>query len=692
MKDANGNKTNYVSDEWGRLKRVTNPQGNYHAFDYDIINRTKTTTFVPADTGVAENHYVETYDQWGRTISRKGYPDRPGGPTTVEEKYEYDLAGNLTKLTDAKNNATRYGYDALNRLTKVTNALGETTDYDYDRLGDLSQINQYQGTITFPTEKQYSERGTMVSKQLPAGQPITYKYNANGLPVEIKDASGKITTTQYYKDNNLAETRINQDKIKYYYSPLGGIEKYQPINNTTGNGEPLTYDFYTNGLTKQRKTANYSVNFQYDLLGNKTKVIDPVNLLTNYQYNNLNRLTTVTADGKNFTYEYYADGMIKAVNYPQLANGSTIRTEYTYDNINRLKTMKNLVGGQIKTQYSYSYDNNSNITSITENGQTTNYTYDALNRLTGIQRPNGEQISYQYDSRGNRILTSANDKSLDGFIPGDFSYNNWDELATFTTGGKTYSYSYDPEGLRNKKVTPSGTTRYHYDNEGRVIAETNDSGVVTAQTIWGHNALARKINGNCYYYLYNGHGDVTQVMDQNGNIVNNYAYDEWGNILTKQEQVSNPLKYAGEYYDEESGLYYLRSRYYDPTIGRFISRDSYEGEITNPLSLNLYTYVENDPLSYVDPSGHSLIGAVIGIGIGVAIGISTGSSRGGSSHSESRSSGGSSSKGSISVSNSLDFIGSFINLFSGKYSDQWNRGGAFAEAARIGAEIARTTA
>ncbi|SHL04248.1 RHS repeat-associated core domain-containing protein [Desulforamulus aeronauticus] len=162
-------------------------------------------------------------------------------------------------------------------------------------------------------------------------------------------------------------------------------------------------------------------------------------------------------------------------------------------------------------------------------------------------------------------------------------------------------------------------------------------------------------------------------MDQNGNIVNNYAYDEWGNILTKQEQVTNPLRYAGEYYDDESGLYYLRSRYYDPTIGRFISRDSYEGDITNPLSLNLYTYVENDPLSYVDPSGHSLIGAVIGIGIGVAIGISTGSSRnkGGSSYSGSNSSGGSSSGGSSSVSNSLDFIGSFINLFSGKYSDQF---------------------
>ncbi|WP_420795533.1 RHS repeat-associated core domain-containing protein [Desulforamulus aeronauticus] len=102
-------------------------------------------------------------------------------------------------------------------------------------------------------------------------------------------------------------------------------------------------------------------------------------------------------------------------------------------------------------------------------------------------------------------------------------------------------------------------------------------------------------------------------------MVNRYAYDEWGNILSKQEQVTNPLRYAGEYYDDESGLYHLRSRYYDPTIGRFISRDSYEGDINNPLSLNLYTYVENDPLSYVDPSGHSLIGVVIGLPMDITI-------------------------------------------------------------------------
>ena len=83
------------------------------------------------------------------------------------------------------------------------------------------------------------------------------------------------------------------------------------------------------------------------------------------------------------------------------------------------------------------------------------------------------------------------------------------------------------------------------------------------------------------------------------------------------------MKYAGEYYDEESGLYYLRARYYDPSIGRFISMDSYEGDITNPLSLNLYTYVENDPLSYVDPSGHSLIGVVISIGSSILANVAS---------------------------------------------------------------------
>ena len=99
-----------------------------------------------------------------------------------------------------------------------------------------------------------------------------------------------------------------------------------------------------------------------------------------------------------------------------------------------------------------------------------------------------------------------------------------------------------------------------------------------------------------------------QVVDESGKIVNRYQYDEWGNILHQEEGLKNPIRYSGEYYDEESGLYYLRARYYDPSTGRFISRDSYEGQLTNPLSLNLYTYCYNNPLKYIDPSGHTCQG------------------------------------------------------------------------------------
>ncbi|MNK81799.1 tRNA(Glu)-specific nuclease WapA precursor [compost metagenome] len=103
--------------------------------------------------------------------------------------------------------------------------------------------------------------------------------------------------------------------------------------------------------------------------------------------------------------------------------------------------------------------------------------------------------------------------------------------------------------------------------------------------------------------MYNGHGDVVQVIDENGTVVNKYQYDEWGNILQQEEKVPNSFKYAGELQDEETGLYYLRARYYDPSIGRFISKDTYEGDVSNPLSLNQYTYVTNNPLIYIDPTG-----------------------------------------------------------------------------------------
>ncbi len=114
-----------------------------------------------------------------------------------------------------------------------------------------------------------------------------------------------------------------------------------------------------------------------------------------------------------------------------------------------------------------------------------------------------------------------------------------------------------------------------------------------------------------YYYIYNAHGDVIGLVNESGVVENTYEYDAWGNILTETGSIDNPIKYAGEYYDEELDMYYLRARYYDPQIKRFTSYDIEEGEILNPLDMNRYAYCRNNPIKYADPTGESAT-AVLG--------------------------------------------------------------------------------
>ncbi|SDF48017.1 RHS repeat-associated core domain-containing protein [Paenibacillus sp. cl6col] len=109
------------------------------------------------------------------------------------------------------------------------------------------------------------------------------------------------------------------------------------------------------------------------------------------------------------------------------------------------------------------------------------------------------------------------------------------------------------------------------------------------------------------YYVSNGHGDITEIRDAQGNVLNRYTYDIWGNPLVQEERVPNIFRYSGEYWDATTNLQYLRARWYDPSVGRFINEDTYEGELGNPLTLNLYTYVQNNPLKYIDPSGNRYI-------------------------------------------------------------------------------------
>ena len=214
-----------------------------------------------------------------------------------------------------------------------------------------------------------------------------------------------------------------------------------------------------------------------------------------------------------------------------------------------------------------------------------------LNQLVAVKTNGVVTDEFTYNEKG--AVVSHNGKT--------YAYDEWNRLSSVTEGEETHTYTYDANGIRTSK----DGKKYIVDVNNNVVAETDAEGTIISETLWGHKPLARKTGGNWYYYIYNAHDDVIGMVDDEGNLVNNYTYDAWGNVLSETETVENPIKYAGEYYDAELDMYYLRARYYQPQTGRFTSLDILEGDVTSPLDLNRYVYCRNNPVKYTDPSGEN---------------------------------------------------------------------------------------
>lgn len=623
--------TTFEYDAWGNVSYI-DPIGNLYKSDVNLVER-KTTSFLvakanvaayrsnPNNDGLKENVLETKLDQFGQTIERNGFPEWPSRSNVVTERFSYDVAGNLLTYTDPKQNVTRYTYNKLNRLTAVTDAKQQVTQYAYSDLGQLASITQSDGTQTWTNSKTYDELGQLIQKTDPMAQFETMRYKKSGLPSSKTDMNQVQFTYQYDQMNHLKSVSAGGTEFRTFYdvSPFGPSKVEQTVNGVYKQRAQYTYTDIGQLSQKKINTDGYNLtwNANYNKLGAMNWISDYSGQYTHYIYektadgigltsridkvktgtnsNVLDASVTDTAD-----YEYYPSGMLKSVTYP-----IGVKAEYEYDKINRLKKVTNTKGTTVLSQYIYNHDLNGNITSVTDSTGTTSYVYDELNRLIEVHRPNGTTDYYTYDVRGNR--SSLTGKDVLSAQPINYTYSLWNELTSVTKNGITVNFEYNPEteGLRNKKSSSAGTTRYTYNPAGKVIAEANASNQVTAKYVWGPDRLLAKVdsNNNKHYYLYNGHGDVVQVVDASGNVIVSYEYDEWGNHTT-QGNFNNPFRYAGEMYDEETGLYYLRARYYDPTVGRFINKDTYEGDISNPLSLNLYVYVGNNPLIRIDPTGH----------------------------------------------------------------------------------------
>ena len=187
------------------------------------------------------------------------------------------------------------------------------------------------------------------------------------------------------------------------------------------------------------------------------------------------------------------------------------------------------------------------------------------------------------------------------------TYDVHNQLLRVVTGdGTVINNTYNAEGYRTGKDVGGEKTHYLYEND-KVVLEVYENGSQRAWNIYGTNLLVRVADTEEYRYLYNGHADVTALITREGTIAATYYYDAFGNIQESTGNVDNSILYAGYQYDEETGLYYINARMYDPVTARFLQMDTYRGDPKDPLSLNLYTYCANNPIKYIDPSGHIYI-------------------------------------------------------------------------------------
>jgi RHS repeat-associated protein len=301
-----------------------------------------------------------------------------------------------------------------------------------------------------------------------------------------------------------------------------------------------------------------------------------------------------------------------------LSNGKILKTAYVYDGFNRLTSVTNAIGTAAEhsagtqanlSKYEYlEYDNNGNVKKIRETtaegiDKLTVLCYDSLNRLISAETADGKIETYAYDNKGNRIAQNTNEILFeDGSV--EYAYDEQNRLMSISktdgNGDETVTNNdYTADGLRYLKVVDGTPTFYIYDPQGRVTNELDDTDSVSASYIWGSDRALAQIDAydDTYFYLYNGHGDVTQIIDQAGEIVNSYSYDVWGNFEQKDETIHNPFTYFGQQFDESTGLYYLRGRYYDPKTGTFTQED------TSRDGLNWYIYGNSNPVAYIDPTG-----------------------------------------------------------------------------------------
>lgn len=657
--DPAGKVTTYTFNSLNKLVTVTDALGGTVQYNYDAVGNKVSMT----DANGHTTNYL--YDPLNR-------PTSIIDPLGYTASNTFDGVGNRISFTDAAGKLTEYNFDPLNRLVKVTDAMGGSVYYTYDAVGNMMSMKDANDRTT---NYVYDPLNRPVSIIDPLGNTTSSNYDAVGNIVSSKDANGKTTLYSYDGLNRLTKIVYPDGKsVSYSYDARGNRLMMADSQGTTN----YQYD-ELNRLLGVLNPGGQKVGYKYDAVGNRIQITYPDNKMTSYAYDATNKLIAVTDRNGGITSNTYDPNG----NLIGMINPNSMKTEYVYNEDNRLVELINKNNTQIVSSFKYTMDAVGNRLSVNElfSGrfedatQTTNYEYDSLYRLTKVAYPFDKIVQYNYDPMGNRIsMTSTidgNDSTVnyvydaaDRLLQSGkviYSYdNNGNLIKKVENPGRVFAYGYDGANRLSSISTLFGSDRYiynfEYDGDGNRVSKTINHGKSTQSSkyLLDVNSLLPQVltesnNKDTTFYTYgtdlismtdpkrdefyyhnDGLGSVRSMSDRKGSIKNIYLYDAFGQVQKEMGHVDNDFQFTGEQMDDETGLMYLRARYYDPVIGRFITKDQFPGFVSNTQSLNRYSYVRNNPVNSIDPTGNlawfipGVAGAIVGGGLYVGEWLLTG--------------------------------------------------------------------
>jgi RHS repeat-associated protein len=643
--DQQDKSTQTEFDNEGRLIKQVDGAGNEILYHYDATLAAPASSYKPVQIDYPTYTRRLYYDKLQRLVRATDILDVS---TSHTSSYEYDAAGNVIAETDEENRRTVYEYDALNRLIRVTDAMNGVVERAYDGRGNLLRVKDPKNGIT---SYEYDRNNRLKKITRPMLQTTSYEYDPTGNRTAVVDAKGQRIEYSYNAVNRL--TQVRYFAAGDYANPVKVVDfEYDKLGNL------LTYDDGTTAATYtyddlQRKiseTVDYgpfakTIAYTYYANGLKKSFTDPNGASYEYAYDEGNRLRAMLIPGAGpISYNAFQwNSPVKMT----LPGGCT--TEYIYDPLMRVKAIlaKDPGQNQVVTRQ-YQYSEAGNITSKNTEHGSYKYQYDALYRLTQADNPTLPDEAYTYDALWNRLTAAG--------IPGEWAYNANNELLGY--GSKTFSY--DLNGNMTRKVGGGQETNYIYDVEDRLVRVESGSSSVVAEyyydpfgrrlwkdvegvriyfvysdeglvgeydgagtelrtygwapnSQWSTDPFFVKIGSQFYWYQNDHQGTPQKLITSSGLVVWSATYDSFGNAEIGIEGITNSLRFPGQYYDAETGLYYNLNRYYDPATGRYLRTDLY-GQ-----GLNLYAYCFDNPLSLIDPLGlcavHTL-GHLLGTGFG----------------------------------------------------------------------------